>query len=1038
MPAINPNEYAYLWSPTRQMLDKNGKPLVGGYVMLDQHGTPGAEALSYSDWNGALNARRILLDSLGRASAIVENDKLYDMYVYNRYNVLMYSALGVNCTGESGGDSPMRFTSNDGSIDIYRSGNNVDFSVHKDSSTNGTATGDSVDENGLIEFDNVKGDITVIYAGSLSVDSGKMYHVTLQLEVSMSSYSDQYIDCLMVDSENTSHKFVLDGSRAKQLVDLSWDLNATHGYVRFYVRVPDNASVDDAVLYIHSVNAISVGSGIGGVTEVAHDETLTGNGTNDSPLGVAETIKQEIADKLSSVSVDGTTITGDGTPENPLVAAVQPQVNADWNATSGVAQILNKPNLATVATSGSYNDLSDKPTIPTVPVQDVEVNGSSVVDESGVAKVTVPTKTSDLTNDSGFITASQVPEQVNSDWNASSGVAQILNKPNLAAVATSGSYNDLTDKPTIPTVPVEDVRVNGTSVVSNKIADVTVPTKTSDLTNDSGFITASDIPAIPVKNVEVNGNSVVDAQGVANIDLSGYATDAELTQGLSTKQDTISDLSTIRSGAQAGATAVQDPSYVHTDNNFTNADKTKLDGIEAGAEVNDVDDVRVNGTSVVSNKIADIDVPTKTSDLTNDSGFITASDIPAQVNSDWNASSGVAQILNKPNLATVATSGSYNDLADKPTIPDVPVQDVEVNGASVVNESGVAKVTVPTKTSDLTNDSEFITASQVPAQVNSDWNASSGVAQILNKPNLATVATSGDYQDLTNKPAIPTVPVEDVRVNGTSVVGNKIADVTVPTKTSDLNNDSGFITASQVPAQVNSDWNASSGVAQILNKPNLAAVATSGDYQDLSNKPTINNVPIVTSSDDGKILKASYTGGVGSYSWETESGGTVTDVLVDGTSVVNEQGQAIIAMPTDLVPSVTSSDNGKILTATYSGGQASYVWADPQTFSQQQSDWTQTDSSAVDYIKNKPQNLALQAGTNISIVESNGAITISSTASGTITDVKVNGTSVVDSQGVAEVVVPEQQQSSWSQGDTTAVDYIKDKPSIPSIGTITL
>ena len=38
----------------------------------------------------------------------------------------------------------------------------------------------------------------------------------------------------------------------------------------------------------------------------------------------------------------------------------------------------------------------------------------------------------------------------------------------------------------------------------------------------------------------------------------------------------------------------------------------------------------------------------------------------AQVNSDWNASSGVAQILNKPSLATVATSGSYNDLSNKP------------------------------------------------------------------------------------------------------------------------------------------------------------------------------------------------------------------------------------------------------------------------------------------------------------------------------------------------------------------------------------
>lgn len=43
------------------------------------------------------------------------------------------------------------------------------------------------------------------------------------------------------------------------------------------------------------------------------------------------------------------------------------QVNVDWDATSGVAEILNKPVFATVATSGSYNDLSDKPKIVSFP-----------------------------------------------------------------------------------------------------------------------------------------------------------------------------------------------------------------------------------------------------------------------------------------------------------------------------------------------------------------------------------------------------------------------------------------------------------------------------------------------------------------------------------------------------------------------------------------------------------------------------------------------------------------------------------------------
>lgn len=87
------------------------------------------------------------------------------------------------------------------------------------------------------------------------------------------------------------------------------------------------------------------------------------------------------------------------------------------------------------------------------------------------------------------------------------------------------------------------------------------------------------------------------------------------------------------------------------------SDKTKLDGIASGAEVNVIDTVKVNGTAqTVTNKAVDITVPTNTSQLSNDSGFITASQVPAQVNADWDASSGVAAISNKPTFANEADS----------------------------------------------------------------------------------------------------------------------------------------------------------------------------------------------------------------------------------------------------------------------------------------------------------------------------------------------------------------------------------------------
>ena len=59
-------------------------------------------------------------------------------------------------------------------------------------------------------------------------------------------------------------------------------------------------------------------------------------------------------------------------------------------------------------------------------------------------------------------------------------------------------------------------------------------------------------------------------------------------------------------------------------NDFTDALKTKLDGIEANAQVNKIENIKVNNvTQTITDKSVDISVPTKTSDLQNNSGFIT-------------------------------------------------------------------------------------------------------------------------------------------------------------------------------------------------------------------------------------------------------------------------------------------------------------------------------------------------------------------------------------------------------------------------------
>ena len=119
--------------------------------------------------------------------------------------------------------------------------------------------------------------------------------------------------------------------------------------------------------------------------------------------------------------------------------------------TDALALKADTSSLATVATSGSYNDLSNKPIIPMVPTQTSAFandgsDGTSVyVEADELATVATSGSYNDLSN------LPTIPDaQVNSDWNADSGVAQILNKPVLSTVATSGSYTDLINLPTIP------------------------------------------------------------------------------------------------------------------------------------------------------------------------------------------------------------------------------------------------------------------------------------------------------------------------------------------------------------------------------------------------------------------------------------------------------------------------------------------------------------------------------------------------------------------------------------------------------------
>lgn len=486
--------------------------------------------------------------------------------------------------------------------------------------------------------------------------------------------------------------------------------------------------------------------------------TFTANATSNKTINITVPTTAADVSALPASTKYGASITVTIDPSDYKITTTLK--DQDGNRL-GAAQTIDLP-LESVVVNGSYDSTNKKIVLTLQSGSTIDIPVGDLV--AGLqSEITSTNKlASDLVDDTNqthkFMTSAEKTKlsgiaagaevNVQSDWNQTTTTADdyIKNKPSLATVATSGSYNDLSNKPTIPTVNNATLTIqrNGTNVQtftanssSNKTANITVPTKTSDLTNDGADNTSTYVEADELATVATTG-SYADLTNKPTIPAAQVQ--SNWTQATTTAADYIKNKPNLATVATSGSyNDLSNKPTIPTVNNAT------LTIQKNGATV------KTFTANASSNVTANITVPTKTSDLTNDSGFL---DSVA-----W------GDVTGKPTFATVATSGSYNDLSNKPTIP--------------------------------------------AAQVQSNWTqtTTTAVDYIKNKPTLATVATSGSYNDLSNKPTIPTVnnATLTIQKNGSTVKtftanasSNVTANITVPTKTSDLTNDSGFVNSTAI------------------------------------------------------------------------------------------------------------------------------------------------------------------------------------------------------------------------------------------------
>lgn len=364
------------------------------------------------------------------------------------------------------------------------------------------------------------------------------------------------------------------------------------------------------------------------------------------------------------------------------------------------------------------------------------------------------------TADNGLQTQiNSVKQTADSALQPNDNISELVNDVGYITSASLPTVNDATITIQKNGITVESFTLNQSN---NETINITVPTQTSDITNDSGFITNADLPTLEDLTTTEQLNAI--NSGATASKIGQIATN---TSNINSLSDTVTNNYNTLDGRITSEVLALNTSIGAETTNRQNADNNLQSQIDAITSASDVFDIVGTYAELQAYDISTVPVNdiikvlvdsthnnsatyyrcTETGNVKSWSyiGFEGAYYTKSEADSLFVEQT--TTVNGKPLSNNITLTASDVGALPSSTVIGSGVLTIQVNGSDIDTFNANAtsnksiNITVPTKTSDLTNDSDFATVSQIPTNNNQLTNGAGYITSADLPTNYVTTDT---------------------------------------------------------------------------------------------------------------------------------------------------------------------------------------------------------------------------------------------------------------------------------------------------------